>query len=331
MLLSITHHKRYNLAMNDLRIVFMGTPEFAQTVLQKLLENDFPVVGVVTQPDAYVGRKKVLTYSPVKKLALEHNIPVLQPVKIRLDYQAVLDLQPTLIITCAYGQIIPQILLDAPKYGCINTHGSLLPKYRGGAPIQRAIINGETETGITLMYMDAKMDEGDILVQKTLPIAKDDTSTSLFRKLSYLAADMLVENLEAILKGEIRPVKQDHSQATYAYNLKKIDEMIDFSRPAEEIANQIRGLSEEPGAYGVICGEKLKLFVPDHIDEATAEPGTVVGMKDGMLCIACGKGSLLVREVQPEGKKRMPAKDFYNGKGKSLTGKRFEKIAEESI
>ncbi|MBR2552784.1 MAG: methionyl-tRNA formyltransferase [Erysipelotrichaceae bacterium] len=309
----------------------MGTPEFAQTVLQKLLENDFPVVGVVTQPDAYVGRKKILTYSPVKKLALEHNIPVLQPVKIRLDYQAVLDLRPTLIITCAYGQIIPQILLDAPKYGCINTHGSLLPKYRGGAPIQRAIINGETETGITLMYMDAKMDEGDILVQKTLPIAKDDTSTSLFRKLSYLAADMLVENLEAILKGEIRPVKQDHSQATYAYNLKKIDEMIDFSRPAEEIANQIRGLSEEPGAYGVIAGEKLKLFVPDHIDEATAEPGTVVGMKDGMLCIACGKGSLLVREVQPEGKKRMPAKDFYNGKGKSLTGKQFEKITEESI
>lgn len=317
--------------MNDLRIVFMGTPEFAQTVLQKLLENGFPVVGVVTQPDAYVGRKKVLTFSPVKKLALEHNIPVLQPVKIRLDYQAVLDLEPTLIITCAYGQIIPQILLDAPKYGCINTHGSLLPKYRGGAPIQRSIINGETETGITLMYMDAKMDEGDILVQKKIEIAKDDTSTTLFRKLSFLAADMLVENLESILKGEIKPVKQDHSQATYAYNLKKTDEMIDFSRSAEEIANQIRGLSEEPGAYGVIAGEKLKLFVPDHTDENTAEAGTVVGMKNGMLCIACGKGSLLVREVQPEGKKRMSAKDFYNGKGKSLTGKQFDKIAEESI
>ena len=317
--------------MNNLRIVFMGTPEFAQTVLRELLEHGFNVVGVVTQPDAYVGRKKVLTYSPVKKLALEYGIPVLQPLKIRLDYQPVLDLEPDLIITCAYGQIIPQALLDVPKFGCINTHGSLLPKYRGGAPIQRAIINGETETGITLMYMDAKMDEGDILVQEKMPISKDDTSTTLFEKLSHLAAEMLVRDLGKIIRGEIKPVKQDHSQATYAYNLKKPDEILDFRKPAKELSDQIRGLSDEPGAYGVINGEKLKLFVPDYSGEENGEAGLFVGLKGNAVCIACGKGTLLVNEVQPEGKKRMKAKDFYNGRGKALAGKRFEDITEETV
>ena len=309
--------------MKNTRIVFMGTPEFASNVLEGLIQNGYNIVGVVTQADKKIGRKQILTYTKVKEVALKYDIKVLQPIKIREDYEDILALEPELIITCAYGQIIPSALLDYPKYGCINTHGSLLPKYRGGAPIQWSIINGDKETGITIMYMDKKMDEGDILFQEKIVIELEDTNASMFAKLSDLALKMLLEHLDDIISGNINPVKQDHTIATYAYNLKKEDELISFNRDYMTVYNHIRGLLDNPGAYSIIDGKKIKFHKVRCTDEVLVNPGVVYGIHNGGLLIGAINGSIIVDEIQSEGKNKMNAKDFFNGAGKNLVNKMF--------
>ena len=298
----------------------MGTPQFASNVLEGLISNGFNIVGVVSQPDKEVGRKKVLTPSPCKEVAIKHGIPVFQPSRIRNDYKDILDLKPELIITCAYGQIIPEEVLNYPKYHCINTHGSLLPIYRGGAPIQRAIINGDEYTGITLMYMSKGMDEGDIITQKKLKIEIEDTNTDVFNKLSDLALAMLLE----LDINNINAYPQDNSKATYAYNLSKEDEYISFNENVYRVYNHIRGLLDNPGAYSILEGKKYKFHKVRFIKNNTNKPGCVIGMNDNALEISCVDGSILVDIIQPEGKNIMNAKDFYNGIGKTLVGKVFE-------
>lgn len=306
----------------------MGTPLFASNILSGLLDNGYNVVGVVTQADKKIGRKQILTYTPVKEVALAHDIPVFQPLKIRNEYEDILSLDPELIITCAYGQFIPKAVLDYPRCGCINTHGSLLPKYRGGAPIQKAIINGEKKTGVTIMYMDQKMDEGDILYMEDINIDISDTSTSLFAKLSNLGLKMLLEHLDDIIDGNVNPVKQNHEEATYAYNLKPEDEYISFNENYMEVYNHIRGLLDNPGAYARIDGKKIKFHKVRVSDEVLCEPGMVYGLHDDGILVGAVGGSIIIDEIQSEGKARMKAKDFYNGTGKKLVGIKFEELKE---
>ena len=224
------------------RVVFMGTPDFSVPVLETIIREGYEVVGVVTQPDRPVGRKRILTPTPVKQKAMEHGIPVFQPEKIKEDYDQVLAWNPDLIVTAAFGQIIPKILLDAPKHGCINVHASLLPKYRGGAPIHKAIIDGETETGVTIMYMDVKMDTGDMISKVVVPIGEKDHTGSMFEKLSVAGAELLKETLPKLLAGEIEATPQNHEEATFAWNIKREDERIDWYKPATTLYNQVRGL-----------------------------------------------------------------------------------------
>ncbi len=307
----------------------MGTPAFAANILEGLLQDQREIVAVVTQTDKKVGRKQILTPSPVKEVAMAHGIPVLQPFKVRKEYEEILNFKPDLILVCAYGQIIPKALLDYPRFGCINTHGSLLPKYRGGAPIQRAIMNGETTTGITLMYMSEKMDEGDILFKKEVAISDDDTSATLFAKMSSVALQELRLHLDDIITSNIAPISQDESEATYAYNLKKSDEYIDFGDSAKKVYDHIRGLLDDPGAYAIIDDKKYKFHKVRYLHEVLGKPYEVIGMYDEALAIGCKDGTLLVDIIQSEGKKAMRAKDFFNGLGKALVGKSFSKCPQE--
>ena len=306
--------------MTNKRIIFMGTPNFASNVLEGLLSNGYNIVAVVTQPDKEVGRKRVLTPSPVKEVALKHNLPVLTPRKIRLEYEEVLSYEPDLIITCAYGQIIPSALLDYPKYKCINTHGSLLPKGRGGAPIQHSLIDGDIKTGITLMFMNEKMDEGDILYQEELLIDDLDTNTTLFAKLSDLALKMLLDFLPKYFEGEYAARKQDNSLATYTYNLTKQDEFISFNRNTKVVYNHIRGLLDNPGAYFVVDHTKYKLIKVHYEICDTDKPNTIIGLENNYFRINCLDGFIKVLMIKPEGKNEMDAKSFFNGKGKNLVG-----------
>ncbi len=312
--------------MNKKRILFMGTPEFAAIVLKQLLDNDYQIIAVVTQPDQKIGRKQILTYTPVKEVALNNNIPVYQPFKIRNEYEDLLALKPDLIITCAYGQIIPKQLLNLPPYHCINTHASLLPKGRGGAPIQRSLINGDEKTGVTLMFMNEKMDEGAILKQKEYLIKDEDTNSSLFNKLAYLASEMLLEFLPDYFEGKYNAIEQDSSQATYCYNLSKEDEFIHFDLDTRTVFNHIRGLLDEPGAYSILDGKSYKwIRVSYEISGKKEDDSLFVGMEKDYLRINCLDGFIKVYELKPEGKKTMDAKSFYNGNGRNLCGKYFRK------
>ncbi len=301
------------------RIVFMGTPQFAATILEGLIVS-FNIVGVVCQPDKEYGRKRILKACEVKETALKHGIPVFSPVKIRNDYRDVLNLKPDLIIASAYGQIIPKAVLDAPKYGCINTHASLLPKYRGASPIQSAILNGETETGVTLMYMNEKMDEGDIILQKTLLIEITDTGTSMFRKLSELGLDMLRETLPDLFAGKVSPVAQDHGQATYCHKLEKEIEHIAFNDDVKKVYDHIRALLDEPGCYFMIKEKKYKIEKVFFRCEENTEAGVFKGLENDHLRIDTRNGCIEVYQIKPEGKNSMDAKAFYNGTGRHLTG-----------
>ena len=309
--------------MNE-RIVFLGTPEFASNILEGLIKTKYNIVGVVSQPDKEIGRKKVLTPSPVKTIALKYNIPVLTPKKIRIEYDEILAFEPDLIITSAYGQIIPSALLNYPKYKCINTHGSLLPKYRGGAPIQRAIINGETKTGITIMYMDEKMDEGDILWQKEIDIDIKDTSTSLFKKMSDLSLEMLLEDIPKIFNGEVNPISQKNDDATYAPNLDKTIEHVYFNRDVLDVYNHIRGLLDNPGAYIVMKDKKYKLENVFYELTDFVNPNKYIGLEKDYLRFDCLNGYIKVFSIKPEGKNSMDAKSFYNGIGRNLVGETLE-------
>lgn len=296
----------------------MGTPLFAAHVLETLIKHEYRIVGVVTQPDALQGRKRVLTPSPVKELALRYNIKLFQPHKIRKEYEDLLALDPDLIVTCAYGQIIPKALLEAPRYGCINTHGSLLPKYRGGAPIQRAIMHGEKETGITLMYMNEKMDEGDILVQQRVAIREEDTASTLFNKLSEVAAEMLLVHLPRLFAGELSAIPQDHQKASYAYNLTKEDEFISFREPVSQTSCHIRGLLENPGAFGILDGEAYRFSEVSYDNIQRGEAGTFLGLIQNKIAIAGPDGTVFLGKMQAPGKKMMPADSFFNGRGRDL-------------
>ena len=297
-----------------IRVVFMGTPDFSVPVLKGLIEN-YQVVGVVSQPDRKVGRHQEVEFTPIKKVAVDNNILVLQPEKIRKDYMSVLELKPDIIVTCAYGQIIPKELLDYPKYGCINVHASLLPKLRGGAPIHHAIIDGYKKTGITIMYMDEAMDNGDIISQRETEISDIDTLESLHDRLSEMGRDLLLDTLPSILDGTNQRIKQDINEVTYAYNIKREEEYLDFNKSSRELFNQIRGLNPHPGSSCVIGEKEFKVFMAriEKIDTSKDIPGEVLHIyKDG-LGIATKDYELVITDIKPSGKKRMLASSFING------------------
>ena len=313
--------------MNE-RIVFMGTPNFAANVLEGLIQNKYNIVGVVSQADKKVGRKQVLTPSPVKEMALKYDLPIFTPFSIKDDYQNILDLNPDLIITCAYGQFIPSVLIDYPKYKAINTHGSLLPKYRGGAPIQYSIINGDKKTGISIIYMTKKMDAGDILYTREIDIDINDTNTSLFEKLSNVARDSLLEFLPSFFKGDFKRIPQNESDVTFAYNLTKQDEYINFNDDVLKVYNHIRGLLDNPGAYSVLNDKKYKFIKVDFEYKDNTDPCVFVGFENNYLRIDCLNGYIKVYEIRPEGKNTMDAKSFFNGAGKSLVKEKFRENYE---
>lgn len=295
-----------------MRIVFMGTPEFAVNVLNGLIDN-YDVVGIVSQPDKEVGRKRVLTPTPIKEVGLKHNIPVIQPISVRKEYQSVLDFKPDLIVTCAYGQIIPSEILDYPKFGCINVHASLLPKYRGGAPIHRAIINGEKETGITIMYMDKGMDTGNIISQEKIDIEFDDNLETLSDKLSLLGKKLLLETLPSIIEGTNESIKQDESLVTYGYNINREEEKINFNKTSLEIYNLVRGLSPMIGAYFLFDDERMKVYKCRIGSNKYDNIGVINRLyKDGIGISTCD-GEIILEEIQPFGKKKMFVSNYLNG------------------
>ena len=301
----------------------MGTPEFSVPILESLIDN-YDVIGVVTQPDKEVGRKRELIASPVKELALKHGIKVLQPIKIRVDYQEVLDLNPDMIVTCAYGQIIPKEILDCPKYGCINVHGSLLPKYRGGAPIERAMMNGDKETGITIMYMDVGMDDGDIITEESLPISSTEHIDELRSRLSILGRDLLIKTLPSIIDGTATRTKQNEEEVTFAKIIKKEDEVIDFNEKSINIYNKIRALSPVPGPYSLLDGKRVKIYDSRIGESSKGVPGEIINIyKDG-IGVRTLDGEIIITDIQEEGKKRMPVTSYLNGISKDkLLGKVF--------
>ncbi len=305
----------------ELQIVFMGTPEFAVPVLQGLLDN-YKVRAVVTQPDRK-GNHNQITISPIKKLANDNAILVLQPEKIKEDYQEIINLKPDIIITCAYGQIIPRELLECPRLGCINVHASLLPKLRGGAPIHKAIIEGYKKTGITIMYMNTKMDEGDIITQEEIDILDNDTASSLHNKLSLLGRDLLLKTLPSIIEGTNTRIKQDSSQATYAFNIKKEEEKLNFYKTARQVYNQIRGLNSWPGAYCIFEGKILKVWEA-YITEnyPVGFNGEITNIYNDGIGVKVSNGEVVFKVVQPEGKNKMDAISFINGlRDKNIVGK----------
>ncbi|MDN4592453.1 methionyl-tRNA formyltransferase [Polycladomyces subterraneus] len=295
----------------------MGTPDFAVPSLQVLVEQAYPIVGVVTQPDRPKGRKQVLTPPPVKTAALSYGIPVFQPEKLRdpTALQEILALKPDLVVTAAYGQLLPSELLEAPRWGCINVHASLLPKYRGGAPIHHALINGEKETGVTIMYMVEQLDAGDILSQRAIPIEETDHVGSLHDKLSRLGAELLMETIPALLAGKIQPVPQDESLVTYAPNIRREDERIDWSKPARAIFNRVRGLHPWPVAFTMWQGKPLKVWWVEVADvQHDSVPGTVLNVEEDGITVAAGEGAVVIQELQPSGKKRMTVAQFVRGR-----------------
>lgn len=295
-----------------MKIVFMGTPLFAVEVLEMLICHH-DVLLVVTQPDKYVGRKKVLTPSIVKQIALKHQIEVFQPIKIRDDYQKIIDLNPDFIITAAYGQILPKALLDQVK--AINVHGSLLPKYRGGAPIQYALFNGDKKTGVTIMYMAYKMDSGDIIKQEEVSIEKDDNYLTLTKKLSTLGTKLLKEVLEDISQDKIERFPQNESEVTFAKTLQYEDEFLSFDQTSEDVINKVRGLSPEPGAFSIINGTKIKIYKVKKSDIITSKDikaGKVLSIKKELI-VKTLDGAVKIEVIQVPGKKMMQTKDFLNG------------------
>ena len=300
----------------NLRTVFMGTPEFALASLEGLLSIGVNLVGVYTQPDRPKGRGKKLTASPVKKLALKHEIPVFQPQKLRdpVAVKELQELQPDLIIVVAYGQILPKAVLDIPRYHCINVHASLLPKYRGAAPINKAIIDGETETGVTTMLMDVGLDTGDMLVKMKLPIGSDETAGQLHDRLALVGRKALEETILQLCAGTLAAEKQADELSCYAPMMKKEDGLIDWRQSAIEIHHQVRGLDPWPGAYTYLDGEVLKIAATAVEDDVSGEPGTIVSADKTGVRVACGDGTLVIGELQLPGKKRLAAMNFLSGK-----------------
>ena len=311
-----------------MKIIFMGTPDFAAAALEKIAEAGHEITLVVTQPDKPKGRSGELQVSDVKACALKHGFPVFQPERIKLEENVAYlkNYEADIYVVAAFGQILSQEILDIPKFGCVNIHASLLPKYRGAAPIQQSIIDGEEKTGVTIMQMAAGMDTGDILLQREIPIDDDETGGGLFDKLSDLGAELIVEALPKIERGELTPVPQDESLATKCGKLSKNMGKIDFNKNAQAIRNLVRGLNPWPSAFTRLDGKMLKIWVADAFDDKkiketfvnvetvkNAAPGTVSFVTKDSIGVATGKGTLVLREVQLEGKKRMSVKDFLLG------------------
>lgn len=297
------------------KIIFMGTPEFAVPGLRQLLDQpDFDVIAVYTQPDKAVGRKQIITASPIKQLAQQHNIPVYQPQKISEEAQRIKDLAPDLIVVIAYGKIIPQTILDIPKYTCINVHASLLPKYRGAACLNAPILNGDTETGITIMKMNAGLDTGPIIKQVKVQVDTNETLETLHDKLSILGANTLPGVLIDFINGKIQAVPQDDSRATYIGLIKKEDGKIDWDMTAEEIERMIRALNPWPGTYGEWNNKSIKIIKVEHekIKQNNHKTGEIF-QNNGQILIQCGQDSLVILKLQLEGKKAMNAQEFING------------------
>ena len=307
------------------KIIFMGTPDFSTKVLEMLIaEHD--VIAVVTQPDRPVGRKKILTPPPVKKVAVEHEIPVYQPEKLNnsSELEELLSLDADIIVTAAFGQLLPESLLKAPRLGAINVHASLLPKYRGGAPIHQAIIDGEKETGITIMYMVKKLDAGNIISQKAIRIDDSDNVGTMHDKLSFLGAELLKDTLPCIIDGTNDSIPQDDTKATFASNISREDERIDWQQSAQAIHNHIRGLSPWPVAYTTMDDKNLKLFDAHIVTDKKAKPGVIIETTKKELIIGTGSNdAIALTEIQFAGKKRMQVVNYLSGVQDTLVGKQL--------
>ncbi len=298
-----------------MKIVFMGTPDFAVDCLEALVNSTHEVVAVFSQPDKPQGRKQILTAPEVKVCAQKYNIPVYQPATLKNgeSTQLLRELAPELIVVVAYGKLIPQEILDIPKYGCVNVHGSLLPELRGAAPIQWAVINGLEETGVTTMQLDAGLDTGDILLVKKTKIEENETSVELFDRLKVLGAEVLMETIDAMLKGELKPEKQDDSKSTYASMLNKSISPVDWSKTAKEVHNHIRGLEPWPVATTVINGKPVKLFGSRMGKTFNGKSGEVVS-NEKQLEVCCGDGyTVIITQLQAQGKNKLSSADFLRG------------------
>lgn len=299
--------------MKDIKVVFMGTPSFAVPVLEKLIEN-YNVIMVVCQPDRAKDKKGNIIYPPVKELALKNNIEVYQPLKLSSEYEYIIEKNPDIIITCAYGQILPSSLLDYPKYGCINVHGSLLPRLRGGAPIHHAIINGDKETGITIMYMDKKMDAGDIISQRSIEIKNTDNLDSVYSSLSILGSELLIETLPSIINGTNNRIKQNENEVTFGYNISKEDELINFNDLAINIFNKVRGLCSIPGASCYYNGKRLKIYEVEVTNKLSKDiPGKIVEVNKDSLVVTTKDYLIKIKDIKLEGKKRCMVSEYLNG------------------
>lgn len=305
-----------------MRIIFMGTPDFAVQVLDALLKSEHEVIGVYTQPDKPKGRGKSMQYTPVKELALEHQLAVYQPVSIR-EPQVIEELkeqEPDAIVVVAFGQILPEAVLQIPPYGCVNVHASLLPKYRGAAPIQWAILDGETESGVTTMYMEKGLDTGDMIEQTVIPISSEETGGSYHDKLAAAGASLCLSTLNKMQAGTARRIPQDNTKSSYAHMLNKSMGNLDFHKPAAELERFVRGLNPWPSAYSQIQGKNLKIYEADVVLEETLleedrqmEAGTVIAVDKKTFTVRCGEGALKLRSLQLEGKKRMDTAAFLLG------------------
>lgn len=310
------------------KLVFMGTPQFSVALLEALSKLDCEVCAVVTQPDRPVGRKQILTAPPVKQKALELGYDVYQPESIKdlKDHLASLDLD--LIVTCAYGQFIPQSILDLPRFGCINIHASLLPLYRGGAPIHQAVINGDSKTGISIMRMVKKMDAGDVLFQCEVPILPEDTMGTVHDRLSHCGADLLNHHFNDLFQNDLGSTPQDESKVTYAYNISPEQEFVSFDRLSSEVSCHIRGLSPWPLAYGRLDGKKVKFFYAKaEVETSNVCAGTILGLRENMLCVKTLDGCVLIPELQVEGKTKMTAVEVWQGYGLKWKGLVFDSHA----
>lgn len=298
----------------ELRIVFMGTPEIAASTLEAMILDGYKIEAIVSQPDRPVGRKAILEKTPTKLIGEKYNIPVYQPIKIRLDYQFLIDINPDVIITLAYGQIVPQGLLDIPRYGCLNLHGSLLPKYRGASPIQTALFNNDKITGVTLMEMIDKMDAGRMYAKEIVEIDEEDNSTSLFIKIGEAAKRLILRELPNYIDGKLIGTIQDESEVTFTKIIKPQDEKIDLEFSKEKIFGLIRGLSDSPGAYLLLNNEKFKIYKAKILnDKVEGDVGEIIQADKNGLILQCVDGQLGLLEVQKQGKKRMDYISFING------------------
>ncbi|MGV3243763.1 methionyl-tRNA formyltransferase [Staphylococcus sp. 11261D007BR] len=308
------------------KIIFMGTPDFSTSILEMLIETE-EVVAVVTQPDRPVGRKRKMTPPPVKRVAESYDIPVYQPEKLvgSETLNTLLEIECDLIVTAAFGQLLPESLLNMPKYGAVNVHASLLPKYRGGAPIHQAIIDGEKETGVTIMYMVKKLDAGDMIAQRAIPIEEADNVGTLHDKLSDLGTQLLKDTLPSILNGTNARTPQDDAQATFASNIQREDERIDWSQDARTIFNHIRGLSPWPVAYTTLESKTMKLFAADIVSNYKGKAGQILDTTKKQIIVGTGSDEAIgLKEIQLSGKKRMPVANFLSGVQEPLIGKELQ-------